>query len=196
VLFEETKLPGTYVIRLERRGDDRGFFARAWCREEFRRYGLATTVTQANVSRSRHKGTLRGMHYQLPPAAESKVVRCTRGAIYDVALDLRPNSPTYGQWVAEELTEDSYTMLCVPEGCAHGFLTLTDDAEVYYLVSASYAPEQERGVRFDDPAFAIDWPLAPTVISDKDGSWPDYEPEPALASISMPTTNSETGPSA
>lgn len=183
MIFEETRLPGAHVIRMEKRGDERGFFARAWCRREFEEAGLSTELAQANVSRSRTKGTLRGMHYQVPPAAETKLVRCTRGAIHDVILDLRPESPTMGEWIGVELTAENHTMLYVPEGFAHGFLTLSDDAEVFYQVSAFYAPEHERGVRWDDPRFGIEWPAEPTVLSDKDRSWPDYTPEPALRSI-------------
>lgn len=183
MIFEETALPGAYRIRLERHGDDRGFFARAFCREEFAEHGLENDVVQANLSLSRHRGTLRGLHFQLPPAAEVKMVRCIRGAVYDVILDLRPESPTYGDWIGVELDDDDREMLYVPEGFAHGFQTLTDDAEVFYMVTAAYAPERERGVRYDDPRFGVEWPLEITEISEKDRSWDDYEPEPALEGL-------------
>jgi len=185
MIFEETGLPGLCVVRLDRHADDRGFFARAFCREEFGEHGLMTGVAQANISRSRHAGTLRGMHFQAPPAAEAKLVRCTRGALFDVGLDLRPGSPTYGRWFGIELRADEHTMLHVPEGFAHGFQTLTDDAEAFYQVSHPYAPEQERGIRFDDPQFGIEWPRPVRVISDKDAAWPDYEPDPALEALAI-----------
>ena len=183
MIFEETRLPGAHVIRLERKTDERGFFARAWCQREFEARGLVTELVQANISASRRKGMLRGMHYQVPPAAEVKLVRFTRGAIYDVILDLRPRSPTCGQWIGVELTADNYTMLYVPRGFAHGFQALTDGAEVFYQVSAFYSPEHERGIRYDDRAFGIRWPEPMTVISEKDREWPDYTPDPALEPV-------------
>lgn len=183
MIFEETELPGAHRITLEKHGDERGYFARAWCRREMEEAGLNADVVQANVSLSRQKGTLRGLHFQLPPSAETKLVRCTRGAILDVILDLRPRSPTWGEWIGVELTEDDATMLYVPEGFAHGFQTLTDDAEVFYLVTAFYAPERERGVRWDDPRFGVEWPLEPTVVSDKDRAWPEYEADPAMEAL-------------
>ena len=172
--FVETGLSGAYLVELERREDDRGFNARTWCEREFRERGLTTRLAQANVIFNRTKGTLRGMHYQLPPHAESKLFRVTRGAIHDVIIDLRPESPTYEQWEAFELTADGYRMLYVPERFGQGFQTLEDDTELTYQVSESYAPESERGIRYDDPAFGIGWPLAVDVISEKDKSWPDY----------------------
>lgn len=181
--FEETALPGAFIVKLDRKGDDRGFFARAWCRRELEERGLVARIVQANVSLSRVKGTLRGLHYQIPPAAETKLVRCTRGAVYDVILDVRPDSPTWGRWVGVELTADNYTMLYVPEGFAHAFQTLTAEAEVFYQVSASYSPEHERGVRYDDPAFGVEWPEEITVISDKDQSWPDHVKDPVLTGL-------------
>lgn len=189
MIFRETDLPGAYRIGLERHGDDRGFFARAFCREEFAEHGLQTEVVQANLSLSRYRGTLRGLHLQLPPAAEVKMVRCVRGALYDVILDLRPNSPTYGEWIGVELDDDDREMLYVPEGFAHGFQTLTDDVEVFYMVTAPYTPETERGVRYDDPQFGIEWPLDVTEISEKDRSWLDYTPEPALEGLYGPATS-------
>jgi dTDP-4-dehydrorhamnose 3,5-epimerase len=175
--FSPLPLPGAYLIQLEKRGDDRGFFARLYCENEFGQHGLITRFAQANNSLTANQGTLRGMHYQLPPAAEVKVVRCTRGALYDVILDLRPQSPTFGQWCGEELTAENRAMMYVPEGFAHGFVTLAPDTEAIYLASAPYSPSAERGVRFDDPKFGIRWPIAPTEMSDKDRKWPDYDPE-------------------
>lgn len=178
MIFRETAVAGVFVIELEPRGDERGFFARVFCRAEFEEHGLNPHVEQCNVSLSPQAGTLRGMHFQLPPHAEAKTVRCTRGALWDVALDLRPDSPSYLRWVGVELTGENRRMLYVPEGCAHGFQTLADETEAFYQVSSAYAPDAERGVRWDDPAFGIEWPAAVSrVISDKDRSWPDYEPE-------------------
>jgi dTDP-4-dehydrorhamnose 3,5-epimerase len=174
VIFTETKLPGAYVIELEKRGDARGFFARAFCQHEFAANGLMTVVAQTNLSFSQSAGTLRGMHYQSAPYAEAKLVRCTRGSLYDVIIDLRPASATYRSWLGVELNTDNRRMLYVPEGFAHGFITLEDAVEVTYQVSQFYTPEAERGVRWDDPAFGIEWPLTPKVISDKDKRWPDY----------------------
>jgi dTDP-4-dehydrorhamnose 3,5-epimerase len=173
--FHATPLPGAHTIELEKRGDDRGFFARFFCQREFEAAGLPFSVVQVNNSLTGKAGTLRGMHYQLPPAAEIKVVRCIRGALYDVIIDLRPDSPTFCRWFGAELTADNRTMMVVPHGFAHGFLTLTEDTEALYLVSAFYAPERERGVRFDDPRFGIEWPRTPVEISPKDRSWPDLD---------------------
>jgi dTDP-4-dehydrorhamnose 3,5-epimerase len=167
VIFTETPLDGVWVIELERRGDARGFFARLFDDGEFGEHGLVTRWVNVNDSLSAQRGTLRGMHYQLPPAAEVKLVRCIRGAFFDVALDLRT-----GRWHGVELSAENRKMLYVPEHCAHGFLTLEDDTEALYLTSAHYSPEHERGARWDDPAYAIEWPFAPTVLSDKDRAWP------------------------
>ena len=175
MLFEQTKLKDAYVIQLEKIEDQRGFFARAWCEKEFAQHGLAAVVRQANVSFNIRKGTLRGMHYQIAPHGEAKTVRCTRGAIFDVIIDLRPDSATYQQWFGVELTADNYKMLYVPENFAHGFLTLEDRSEVTYQVSEFYTPGAERGIRWNDPAFGIQWPAAAAVISDKDANWPDYK---------------------
>jgi dTDP-4-dehydrorhamnose 3,5-epimerase len=183
LIFEETELAGAYRVRLERHGDERGFFARAFCREEFRDHGLEADVAQANLSVNRRRGTVRGLHFQLPPAAEVKMVRCVRGAVHDVILDLRPESPTFGDSLGVELDDENREMLYVPKGFAHGFQTLTDDAEVFYLVTAAYAPERERGVRYDDPRFEIEWPLEVSEISEKDRTWDDYTPEPALEGL-------------
>lgn len=176
MIFTETEVAGVYVVAIEPRGDERGFFARTFCRDEFERHGLNPHVDQCNVSLSMEAGTLRGMHFQLPPHEEAKLVRCTRGALFDVALDLRPESPSYLRWVGVELSADNRRMLYVPEGCAHGFQTLVPETEAFYQVSAAYAPEAERGVRWDDDAFGIEWPEADErVISEKDRAWPDWD---------------------
>lgn len=172
--FIETRLPRAYVIELEKREDERGFFCRTWCKREFAEHGLVDWIVQTNLSHNKRKGTLRGMHYQVEPRSEVKIVRCTRGAIFDVIIDLRPNSPTYMQWIGVELSSDNHKMLYVPESFAHGFQTLDDNTEVVYQVSEFYTPDAERGIRYDDPAFDIRWPLAVAVISDKDRRWPDY----------------------
>jgi dTDP-4-dehydrorhamnose 3,5-epimerase len=173
--FTETKLKGAFLVEIEKLTDDRGFFGRSWCRKEFDDHGLNSRLVQANVSFNRKKGTLRGMHYQIAPFQESKLIRCTRGAIFDVIIDLRLDSPTYKQWTGVELTADNYTMFFVPEDFAHGFQTLTDESEITYQVTQFYTPGSERGIRFDDRAFGIQWPLDVTVISDKDRTWPDFE---------------------
>jgi dTDP-4-dehydrorhamnose 3,5-epimerase len=178
MIFTETKLPGAYMIDVEKREDHRGFFARAWCQREFEAHLLVPRVVQANISFNKQKGTLRGMHYQLAPHAETKLVRCVRGALYDVIIDLRSDSSTYMQWLGVELTAENYRMLFVPEGFAHGFQTLVDNTEATYQVSQFYTPGAEGGVRYDDPAFGIEWPIDVQVISDKDRSWPNYSPGP------------------
>lgn len=172
--FIETKLKGAFIVEIEKLTDDRGFFARSWCRKEFETQDLTSRIVQTNVSFSRKKGTLRGMHYQIAPHQESKLIRCTRGAIYDVIIDLRPESPTYKQWTGLELTADNYTLFFIPEDFAHGFITLVDNTEVTYQVSQFYTPGSEKGIRFNDPAFNIQWPLDVSVISDKDRTWPDF----------------------
>ena len=154
--------------------DERGFFARSWCQKEFASHGLNSQLVQCNISGNVRKGTLRGMHYQTAPYAETKLIRCTRGSIFDVALDLRPNSQTYKRWTAAVLTAGNHHMLCIPEGCAHGFLTLEDDCEVFYQMSEFYHPESARGVRWNDPAFGIEWPGKAEVISTRDASYPDF----------------------
>jgi dTDP-4-dehydrorhamnose 3,5-epimerase len=171
VLFIETKLAGVYIIELEKIEDDRGFFARTFCQREFEAHGLNPRIAQCSVSFNRRKGTLRGMHYQVAPYEESKLVRCTMGAIYDVAVDLRPDSLTHKQWMAVELTEDNRRALYIPAGCAHGFQTLVDDAEVYYQISEFYHPEVAKGIRWDDPAFGITWPLSDPILSERDRSY-------------------------
>jgi dTDP-4-dehydrorhamnose 3,5-epimerase len=175
VILREAGLAGAHVLDLERRTDDRGWFARAWAREELAEHGLSTAVEQCNISANGRRGTLRGMHLQLPPHEEVKLVRCVRGAVYDVLVDLRPESPTHGRWVSFELSEENGTMLYIPAGVAHGFQTLTDDATLFYMMSAAYAPEAARGVRWDDPAFGISWPSPhELVIAPRDREWPDY----------------------
>lgn len=173
--FEELPLSGAWLIGLERRGDERGFFARAFCEEEFDGRGLETSFVQANDSFSAVAGTLRGLHYQVKPNAEAKVVRCIRGRLYDVIVDLRPESPSFGRWHAVELSAENRLSLYVPENFAHGFLTLEADTEALYLVSARYAPEREGGVRWNDPYFKVDWPITPVVISEKDRSHDDFD---------------------
>lgn len=174
--FTPTPLKDAHVLELEERRDDRGFFARTFCAREFEEHGLKPTVVQCNVSCNFKKGTMRGMHYQLPPASETKLVRCTRGAIYDVIIDLRPESPSYLRHFGVELTDRNRLALYVPDLFAHGYLALTDDAEVIYQVGEYYTPGYERGIRFDDPAFNIEWPEPIVVISEKDQSWPAFEP--------------------
>ena len=172
--FLETKISGVFEIRLELVHDERGFFTRSWCQKEFASHGLNSRLVQCNISGSLRKGTLRGMHYQGAPYAETKIIRCTRGSIFDVAIDLRPDSPTYKGWTAAILTAGNHHMLCIPEGCAHGFLTLEDDCEVFYQMSEFYHPETARGVRWNDPAFGIAWPGKAEVISARDASYPDF----------------------
>jgi dTDP-4-dehydrorhamnose 3,5-epimerase len=172
--FTETKLPGAYLIELEPRRDERGYFARAWCAEEFGALGLNTQIAQINVGHSLRQGTVRGMHLQRPPHAEVKLVRCTRGVVFDVMVDLRADSPTCGQWAGYELSPDNGRMLYIPEGFAHGYQTLTDEAEICYQTSRAYAAAAATGVRYNDPKFGIDWPLDVSTISDADQHWPDF----------------------
>ena len=172
--FLETKLAGVFEVRIEPHSDERGFFARTWCQDEFEARGLNSRLVQCSISVNTRKGTLRGIHYQLEPYAEAKLVRCTRGSIYDVVLDLRVNSPTFKDWIALVLTADSRNMVYVPEGCGHGFLTLEDGSEVFYQMSAFYNTESARGVRWDDPAFQIAWPAKVEVISERDRTYPNF----------------------
>ena len=175
MIFKKTKLKGVFIIELEKLQDERGYFARAWCRNEFKANGLNSNLAQANTALSLHKGTLRGMHYQVVPYEETKIIRCIRGAVFDVVIDLRPNSITYCEWFGVKLSADNHTMLYVPEGFAHGYQTLENNSEVFYLVSQFYTPDAERGVRWDDPVFDIEWPkTSDLVISEKDKNWPDY----------------------
>jgi dTDP-4-dehydrorhamnose 3,5-epimerase len=180
MLFTETKLAGAYVIDLERREDERGFFARAFCQHEFAEHGLKTLIAQANVAFNRDRGTLRGMHFQFPPAAETKLVRCTRGAIIDAIVDLRPESPTYLEHVAVELTAENGRALYVPERFAHGYQVLADETETSYQVGEFYTPELEGGLRYDDPRLGLEWPLPVREMSEKDRGWlllEEFEPE-------------------
>lgn len=174
--FTPTPLAGAFLIDLDKREDERGFFARFFCEREFAGAGLETRFVQINNSLSRDLGTLRGMHYQLGEAAEVKLVRALQGALWDAILDLRPGSATFGQSFGAELSGENRRMMYVPRGFAHGFLTLAEDTEALYLVSAFYAPERERGVRWNDPRFAIQWPAEPLVISDKDAQQRDFDP--------------------
>ncbi len=174
MIFTETKLKGAFILDLELRADDRGAFARTFCMKEFEQHGLKPSVAQCNLSYNYKAGTLRGMHYQLPPAAETKLVRCTKGAIYDVIIDMRPESPTYMQHIGVELSAENHRALYVPELFAHGYLALTDGAEVVYQVGEFYTPGYERGLRYDDPAFGIEWPMPITVISEKDAAWESF----------------------
>lgn len=174
--FIETSITGAYLVEIEALTDERGFFARSWCREEFARHGLNTQLAQCDISYNKQRGTLRGMHYQAAPFAEAKLVRCTMGAIFDVILDLRRDSGAFGRWEAFELSAANRRMLYIPEGVAHGFQTLENDSEVFYQMSEDYHPECAKGVRWDDPAFAIEWPLPSPVISGRDRVFPLVEP--------------------
>lgn len=175
MIFEETKIGGVIEVRLNRIGDERGFFARSWCRKEFEEAGLESDLVQCSISFNSRKGTLRGMHYQTAPFAETKLVRCTKGAIYDVILDLRADSRTFKQWVAVTLSDENRNMIYIPKGCAHGFLTLSDDSEIFYQMSEYYHPEAARGVRWNDPEFGIEWPEQVAVMSDRDRTLPDFQ---------------------
>ena len=172
--FNETLLRGAYLVDIEPVQDDRGFFARCWCEREFASHGLVSKFVQCSVSFNKLKGTLRGMHYQTAPHEETKLVRCTMGAIHDVIVDLRPNSPTFKRWVGIELTSENRRMLYIPKGYAHGFQTLVDGTEVSYQMSEPYFPESAAGCRWNDPAFGIEWPPGPRVISDRDRTYPDF----------------------
>jgi dTDP-4-dehydrorhamnose 3,5-epimerase len=175
MIFRATRLPGLWLVEIEPQRDERGHFARTWCQRDFAAHGLDTALAQASVSFNRARGTVRGLHFQRPPHEEVKLVRCTRGAIWDVAVDLRPGSPTRGAWQGFALDATSAAALYIPKGFAHGFQTLEPDSEVFYQISEFYAPEAASGVRFDDPAFAIAWPLPVAEISAKDRAWPDFE---------------------
>lgn len=173
--FHPTRIAGVVEIYLEPVRDERGFFARSWCRTEFERHGLESALVQCNISFNARKGTLRGMHFQAAPFAETKLVRCTHGAVYDVVLDLRPESPTFKGWIAVTLSAKNRNMVYIPQGCAHGFLTLQDETEVFYQMSEYYNAESARGVRWNDPAFGIAWPDRLEVISDRDQNYPDFK---------------------
>lgn len=173
MIFTPGKLHGLFTIELEKRGDARGYFARAWCAREFADHNLPAFV-QTNMSMCAQKGTIRGLHWQAEPFGEAKYMRCIRGAIFDVAADVRRDSPTFGKWAGFELTADSRNAVFIPAGCAHGYQALTDDAEVIYSSSCAYTPNAERGIRWNDPAFGIDWPIGQPIVSDKDSKWPDF----------------------
>lgn len=178
MIFKETELKGSYLIELEPAVDERGFFARTFCRHEFERHGLNPSVAQCNISYNRKRGTLRGMHYQAAPRGEVKLVHCIAGSVYDVIIDLRPDSATYGKWLAVELAAHSdRNMLYVPDGFAHGFQTLEDDTLVFYQMSEFYEPASARGIRWDDPGFAIRWPDIPPILSERDRSFSDFVPD-------------------
>jgi dTDP-4-dehydrorhamnose 3,5-epimerase len=177
MIFRATDVDGVWVVEPERSEDERGFFARVWDEAEFAGRGLNPRVVQCSVSHNVRRGTLRGMHYQAAPHEEAKLVRCTAGAIFDVAVDLRPESGTFCAWAGVELSADNRLALYVPEGCAHGFLTLTDDAEVSYQISEAYVPDAGRGVRYDDPAFGIAWPGEVLVVNERDRTYPDFAPD-------------------
>ncbi|MBV8568889.1 MAG: dTDP-4-dehydrorhamnose 3,5-epimerase [Methylobacteriaceae bacterium] len=178
MIFRSTEIPDCHTVELEKREDERGFFARGWCSQEFQDHGLPDRFVQMNISSNRRQHTLRGFHFQTAPYGEDKLLRCVRGAVYDVVLDLRPDSPTFMGHITVELSAANYRMLLVPKGCANAFLTLADGTEVTYLVSEFYTPAAECGVRWNDPAFDIKWPAEPAVISDKDRSWPDFVAKP------------------
>lgn len=170
--FKETKIKGLHIIEPELKIDERGYFARIFCKEELKKIGIDFEIVQINRSLNKKRGTLRGMHFQKPPKAEDKIVQCIKGAIYDVAIDLRENSPTYGRWVAVELSEDNKKMFLIPKGFAHGFQSLTDNSEILYFISEFYSPEYESGVRWNDPFFNIKWPIKNPILSEKDKNWP------------------------
>jgi dTDP-4-dehydrorhamnose 3,5-epimerase len=176
MVFKETRLKGAFIIGLEKIADERGFFSRAWCRKEFETHGLNPNIAQCNLSFNAIKGTLRGIHYQIAPYEEAKIIRCINGKVYDVIVDLRPKSPTYLQWISFELSAENRTMLYVPENFAHGYLTLADNSEVFYQVSQFYSPGSEGGIRWDDPSVNIKWPKIPNlIISEKDKKWPNFK---------------------
>lgn len=174
--FIETKLKGTFIIEPDRIEDDRGFFARTWCQREYNDHGLNPSLVQCNISFNKKKGTLRGMHYQVSPYGEAKVIRCTAGEIFDVIIDLRPDSETFTKWLSFVLTEENRNMIYVPEGFAHGFVTLTDNTEVSYQMSEFYSPEHARGIRWDDQAIGIKWPIETSIISVRDRNYPLFSP--------------------
>lgn len=186
--FRELDISGVFLVTPEPARDGRGFFARTWCREEFAEHGIDHAFDQASVSYNRKRGTLRGIHYQAPPHGEHKLVRCTRGSLFDVAVDLRPDSPSYGRWVGEILSEVNHAALVIPEGCAHGFQTLEDETEVLYQIAGPYQPEASRGVRWNDPQLAVAWPLAGPILSERDAELPTLGALPAPSEAAMPVT--------
>ena len=175
MIFSKTAIKDAYILDLDKKEDQRGFFARAWCQKEFKAQGLYPDWVQANIAKSVKRGTLRGLHYQKAPHQEAKLVRCTSGSIFDVLLDLRPDSHSYLQWLGVELSAATHKMLYIPEGCAHGYQSLLPDSEIFYMVSQPYSPGYERGLRWDDPKMDIKWPISPpNVISEKDANWPNF----------------------
>jgi dTDP-4-dehydrorhamnose 3,5-epimerase len=175
MIYTQTKLPGVYQLELERFEDNRGFLAPSFSARDFAKHGMASIFVESNISYSKHAGTLRGMHYQAAPHGQDKLVRCTRGAIFDVAVDLRPQSPTFKQWIGVHLTDENRSMLYLPADCAHGFQTLVDDTEVFYMVSSPYEPAAGRGFRWDDPAFLLEWPATDKrILVERDRTYPDY----------------------
>ena len=174
MIFTATTLRGAFIIELDKHEDERGFFARSWCQNEFQGQGLKAETVQCNISFNKRRGTVRGMHYQVAPCAEAKLIRCTRGSAYDVIIDLRPDSPSYKAHLCEVLSAENYKMLYVPEGFAHGFQTLEDNTELVYQMSEFYAPDLARGVRYNDPAFGIKWPIKNVIINDRDRTYPDF----------------------
>ncbi len=183
--FTPTHMAGAFVIDIEPKIDERGFFARAWCRDQFAQHGLVAELVQANIAWSQNRGTLRGLHFQISPYEEAKLVRCTRGAAFVVAADIRRNSPTHGRWISVELNAENRRMLYVPPGCAQGYQTLADETEMFYQMSTPYVPGAGRGIRHDDPSFQIEWPLPIGAISEADRNWPDYSPGEWAASKSQ-----------
>ena len=177
MVFEETVLKGSFTIDLNKHEDDRGLFARTYCQREFKEQGIMVEMVQANMSTNKVKGTLRGLHYQINPHQEGKLIRCTKGALYDVIIDLRPGSPTYREWFGVELTEHNQRALFVPKDFAHGFITLENDTTAFYMVSEFYMPGAECGIRWNDPSFGIKWPTEPKCISKKDSNWEDFTVE-------------------
>jgi dTDP-4-dehydrorhamnose 3,5-epimerase len=175
MIFTETRISGAFLLEIKKIEDDRGFFGRSFCKKELEEHGLNGNIVQANTSMSRKKGTIRGLHYQVEPYHEAKLIRCTRGRVFDVIVDLRPGSPTYLQWFGAELTPDNYRMVYVPGNFAHGYLSLEDNSEVYYNVTEFYTPGSEKGIRYNDPALNIEWPIPVEIVSEKDKSWPDYK---------------------
>jgi len=175
MIFTETTIGGAFIVDLERMEDERGFFARSFCREEFQVHGLKTEIAQSNVSFNVKRGTLRGMHLQIAPCAEAKLVRCTRGAVHDVIIDLRPDTPTFCKWIAVRMTENDGRAVYIPEGVAHGFQTLDDNTELFYQMFTPYVPEWQRGVRWDDPTFRIVWPIPNPTISERDRNYPLFD---------------------
>lgn len=175
MIFSETKFKGAFIIELEKQEDERGFFARTWDKKKFEEHGLNSKLTQCNVSFNKKRGTLRGMHYQISPYEEAKLIRCTKGRIFDAIIDLRPESTTFKQWLGNEISDKDYKMLYVPEGFAHGFQTLEDNTEVFYQMSETYMPDYARGISWDDDTFRIKWPISPIIISKKDCIYPSFK---------------------